>query len=395
MRERTGGGPGTRHRLAAVGVAGVLLAMLAAVLAFNAFERSQIRAEAEASVDDALGWEIAGTVPPTRIVAYFYLDEGFGLVPDGETTYSELDARLAAWCADHAQPNVVQEAVLGDVTCYVEMAACDPDPGQPGGATPCYLVCYVDISSQLKLVGTVNVALAIIAVVGAAAAGAAGWHAGVRIEAAEAARRRFYENMSHELKTPLAAMRGYAEGMGAGLVEPNRAATSIIRESERMTRLIEEILSLSRMESGAVVVRRETVDVGDFTQDCLMPFEGIVRTRGLLVELDLAPGNVEADPGLFSHALENVVSNAVRHAATVVRAGYDGRCLWVENDGTLPDAAELEHLFERFRTGDGGGTGIGLALAREVAELHGWRLRADLRDDVLRMTFDFARDGGA
>ena len=216
----------------------------------------------------------------------------------------------------------------------------------------------------------------IVRLIASLLAALAGFAAGRGIERAQEAQKRFYENMSHELKTPLAAIRGYAEGARSGVVDANDAMLAIERESGKMAGQIDEILGLSRLESGAVALRKETVDVGDFVQDCLMPFEGAVRAKDLQVDLDLAPGTVEADRDLFDHALSNVLSNAVRHAQSEMLVSFDGKAIRVANDGDLPTENQLAHLFDRFYAGDGGSTGIGLAIAREIVTLHGWEIGA-------------------
>lgn len=120
-----------------------------------------------------------------------------------------------------------------------------------------------------------------------------------------------------------------------------------------------------------------------------MPFEDVARTRNLTVELDLTEGTMEVDADLFAHALENVCSNAFRHAGTLVRITYDGTTLRVANDGDIPDARDVGHLFERFHTTaqSSGGTGIGLALTKEICELHGVSIAATIEGDLLVIAF--------
>ena len=120
-----------------------------------------------------------------------------------------------------------------------------------------------------------------------------------------------------------------------------------------------------------------------------MPLEGAVRTKGLEVQLELASGEVMADVGLFDHALSNVLSNAVRHAQSCIKVTYDGARLAVFNDGGTPSEEQLPHLFDRFHAGEGGSTGIGLAIAKEVATLHGWDISARAIDDGLEIAFVF------
>ena len=370
-----------------MGLGGVLVAMVAATIVFNLFETWQIGAEAEASLDSTIGWEGSSKAPATRATTYFVRNGSGEFADDEEVAYNDLDWLLLGWSMEHPETGVMARVELDEYTCYVEQAELDERPGHDEGTRQ--LVVYVDVSSQQGLVATVNRVFAGIAIVGGIAAGLAGWFAGRRIEAAEEAQKRFYENMSHELKTPLAAIRGYAEGMETGVVETARGTRAIVRESERMSGLVEQILSLSRLEAGVVVLHREPVEVEDFVQDCLMPFEGIARTRGLDVSLELEPGTIDADPELLGHAVENVLSNAMRHADHEVSVRFDGRALVVENDGVMPDPHDAEHLFDRFYVGKGGGTGIGLALAREIVVQHGWDVRAEVVDGRMRVTITF------
>lgn len=376
-------------RLAILGVVAVALVMAIAIAAFNIYERWQLEREAIASVDEALGWQVKGNVPATRIAYTFYLDESGQLIYSSQSSFTLLDEKIAEWCLEHQELNTVQRVQTMSSTCYAELCEAETDERNRhfGPAEPAYALGYVDVTSQLELINTISILLVIIAILGAATAGAAGWHAGRRIERAQDAQKRFYENMSHELKTPLAAIRGYADGIIENIMDPVKSAHSIARESDRMTRLVEQILDISRLEAGAIPLNVEEVEMADFVQDVLMPFEGIVHTRGLTVDLDLADGSETLDVDLFGHALENVLSNAMRHADRNVRIRWDGSSLSVWNDGTMPDPQEVAHLFDRYRVGSGGSTGIGLALAQEIVRLHGWTIEASLVDEGMQVSF--------
>ena len=372
-----------RRRLALLGVVAVICVMCAALVSFNAFEEWQTDREARSSLDDAMGWEPTSGVPATRTVSYlFFTDEG--LYEEDYSWYTDLDLKLYAWCRDHFDLNVIQRAELPDAYCYVELT----DNSWDGEQTS-YMLIYVDVTAQHDMRRMVNAVFCGIALAGSVAAGIAGWGAGRRIEEAQAAQKRFFENMSHELKTPLAAIVGYAEGIEAGVLDTHLACSRIIRTSERMRGIVDEIMDLSRLEAGAVTLNREQVHVGEFVQDCLMPFEDIARKRNLTVELDLAEGQVDIDADLFAHALENVCSNSFRHAGTLVRISYDGATLLVANDGDIPDERDVAHLFERFHTSAqrAGGTGIGLALTKEICDLHGFTVAAAIEAGLLVVTF--------
>ena len=386
----------TRTRLALLSATAVLLVIAAAALAFNLFIRAKMEGDALAAIEEAEGWETDEIT--VRTANYLPLDESLSL-----GTHGEHDA---GWYTVEEQTIVAalaQDPTLGEVRrihqdgwmSYAELvegSLFEQPYGYGRDDKVAYTVVYVDVSDEIALLDTLNLAFGLIGVVGAAATAYAAYRAGVRIEAADEARTRFYENMSHELKTPVAAIRGYAEGIEAGVVEPDAAARAIVRETNRSSELIEGILGLARIDAGAVTLTRETVEVADLVQDCLMPFEGLVRTRGLDVQLELGEGSIDADPTLLGHAVENVLSNAVHHAVTTVRIACDGQGISVWNDGeadALPAADELPELFERYRTGAGGSTGIGLALAHEIVALHGWRLAATLEDGGLCLTISF------
>lgn len=383
----------TRARLAALAAGVVVIALVTAGVAFNLFASHKIEADAVGDIEYALGLTDE-TDTTGRTPNYLLLDSSYRIDEEDRRWSTPDEERLAAWFATHPDYGVVSRVTLAGWTCYAAIVPTGDyidyydDDGEIGGQEG-YYVAYIDIASEQSLIATVNTAFAVIGVVGAISAAAAGYVTGRRIDAAHAAQKRFYENMSHDLKTPLAAIRGYAEGASGGVVNTAEATHAIVRETDRMTQTINEILGLSRLEAGAVVPAKERIEVGDFVQDCLMPLEGAVRAKGIDVELDLATGEVMADPNLFDHALSNVLANAVHHAETCMRVCYDGTRLLVWNDGDVPDAAQLPHLFDRYHTGEGGSTGIGLAIAKEVAGLHGWGLSAHPVDDGLELTFTF------
>lgn len=398
---------GMRKKLALLGASAVVVAILAATVAFNLFIGWKVEADAVADIEYALGLndEVVGT---GRTPNYLLLDSSYQVDVSERRWCSPEVVELAAWIAKHPQQGKVNRVTIGDWTCYATVVSADDyyeveDGSYDGGyrisgeagqradglRQNYYYLVYIDTTSEQSLVVTVNTAFGIIGLLGVLSAALAGHIAGKRIDEAQAAQKRFYENMSHDLKTPLAAIRGYAEGAAGGVMDAEDASRAIVRETDRMTEEINEILRLSRLESGTVQLAKEGIVVEDFVQDCLMPMEGAVRTKGLDVQLDMAAGEVMADPGLFEHALSNVLSNAVRHSETCIRVRFDGARLSVWNDGDVPDPSRLSQLFDRFHAGEGGSTGIGLAIAKEVAVLHGWGVSANAVEDGLEIVFTF------
>ena len=398
---------GMRKKLALLGASAVVVAILAATVVFNLFIGWKVEADAVADIEYALDLndEVIGT---GRTPNYLLLDSSYQVDVSERRWCSPEVVELAAWIAKHPQQGKVSRVTIGDWTCYATVVSADDyyevedgsydegyrTPGEAGQRADgsrqnYYYLVYIDTTSEQSLVVTVNTAFGIIGLLGALAAALAGHIAGKRIDEAQAAQTRFYENMSHALKTPLAAIRGYAEGAAGGVMDAEDASRAIVRETDRMTEEINEILRLSRLESGAVQLAKEGIVIEDFVQDCLMPMEGAVRTKGLDVQLDMVAGEVMADPGLFEHALSNVLSNAVRHAETCIRVRFDGARLSVWNDGDVPEPSRLPQLFDRFHAGEGGSTGIGLAIAKEVAVLHGWDVSANVVEGGLEIAFTF------
>ena len=205
---------------------------------------------------------------------------------------------------------------------------------------------------------------------------------GRRLEQSAKAEKQFFENTSHELKTPLTSIRGYAEGIQTGVITDYKKTGKVItKETEKMSRLIEEILLSAKLESGAMQLHRESMELNEFVEECLMPMEGAVLSRGLDVELSLEPHKVSADPDRLEQAISNLITNALKYAKSRLSIKLEKGLLTIQNDCDYISDNDLAHLFDRFYTGEKGNTGIGLSLAKEIIELHGWKISAGRTND--------------
>lgn len=239
------------------------------------------------------------------------------------------------------------------------------------------MVRYVDITGELEVIRKINLAFLLAAVAVGLLGSTMGYFIGRKLEQNHLAQKQFFENTSHELKTPLTSIRGYAEGIERGVItDYPRTGRQIAAQTEKMSRLVEEILCVAKLESGAVSLEREPVQMQAFVQDCLMPFEGTVLSRGLNVSLDLQPMTVSADPDKLEHAVSNLLTNALKYAQTYIAISCGDGMLRISNDCKEISDDTLSHLFERFYTGRDGNTGIGLSLAKDLIMLHGWRIAA-------------------
>jgi two-component system, OmpR family, sensor kinase len=208
----------------------------------------------------------------------------------------------------------------------------------------------------------------------------------VALARAREAEQAFLLSVSHELKTPLTAIRGYAEGLGEGALPADEAAATIVTESRRLERLVGDLLDLARMRKAEFSVRREPIDLGAIAQEALRRYESQAREFGVTLEAEgaaAAPATGDADRTL------QIVSNLVENALRLTPAGGSVRIVTapgsirVEDTGPGLQPEELGQAFERFylysRYGRERpvGTGLGLAIVKELAEGMGGSVAAE------------------
>lgn len=200
----------------------------------------------------------------------------------------------------------------------------------------------------------------------------------------------FFANASHELKTPLTVITVQADGLRRDAVGKDEACTSIIEAAERMGGTVDSILQLSRIDAGVATPHLEPTDLRETLYDAIRAVEPLVEARGLKLAVALPrPLPCEADEDMLCSAFGNLLSNAARYAKTRIsvtgrRAG-SSLFVTIANDGAPLTEEEAARLFERFATGPGGQTGLGLSLAREYVELHNGSLTATPSKEGLEM----------
>ncbi|MBC7105255.1 MAG: HAMP domain-containing histidine kinase, partial [Firmicutes bacterium] len=207
-----------------------------------------------------------------------------------------------------------------------------------------------------------------------------------RLREHDAAMRRFLQYASHELKTPLTSIQGYAEGIRDRVFagqEADHAAEVIARESQRLRSTVEDIIYLSRLEHPGETYAREEVDLAELLGEVAEALGGYALEQKVRVEVEVPPHlRMTGDREKLRRLFANVLANAIRHAKgrVAVRAVYrpENRAVRVEvlDDGPGFEPAHLDRVFEPFYRGPGGGTGLGLAIARAVAEGHGGGIAA-------------------
>ena len=196
-------------------------------------------------------------------------------------------------------------------------------------------------------------------------------------------------SLSHDLRTPLTAVRVAVENLRGDLPEPERRtqAGAAMTELERLTRLFQDILDMARIDAAAIRIERQWVTAADVVDAALAHVRHAVEGHALRVEAD-GEMEVEIDPRLTSVALAHVIENAAHYSPVdqpiVVRAqvAEDGLRISVTDQGPGLDPGELEHLFERFYRGRTArqatfGTGMGLSITRGLLSAAGGRIWAE------------------
>lgn len=216
----------------------------------------------------------------------------------------------------------------------------------------------------------------------------------------EQTRTEYVANVSHELRTPIASIRGLADALNDGLVKKDedkaRYYGYILRESMRLSRLIDDLLELSRLQSGTIAFKKQFISINELIEDVADRYVSAAREKGLNVEIDIGePYKVYTNPDRAEQVLVALTDNAIKYGDSGTlrfSAEKKGDSLYisVSNPGSIADE-DIDHVFERFYKADkahaGQGTGLGLSIVNEVLGLLGERIWAKSENGTVTFTF--------
>ena len=250
------------------------------------------------------------------------------------------------------------------------------------GEEPYSYIMYIDIGPITRYIVTLNWAFFAVLLAISSVMCLLGFRFGRDIEKEAERQQTFFQNASHELKTPLMAIQGYAEGIQAGVMDTASAAEVILAESDRMTELVDELLDISKIDMGRQQLALSEMDVRELLYDSIRAVEPTAAADGIAITPDFpeTPIMVSCDDTRLRRAVTNILSNGVRYARSQLhltcRTDKRNVTIRIQDDGDGIAAEDLPHIFDRFYMGKNGKSGIGLALTKEIIHLHKGTIRA-------------------
>jgi len=217
-----------------------------------------------------------------------------------------------------------------------------------------------------------------------------------KLKKADSLRRELVTNVSHDLRTPLATLKGYIETLflkNKSLSADDRKhhLEIAIRHCERLSQLVDELFELAKLDSHEIQVRYEPFNISELAHDVVQKFDLSAKEKQLSMQIDLDPGLpfVNADIAMIERVIENLLENAVRHTPPggSIRLTLSPQnadiAVGVSDTGCGIPGDDLPFIFDRFyqrektRTDQTGTSGLGLAIARRVLELHNKPIRVE------------------
>ncbi|WZL81827.1 HAMP domain-containing sensor histidine kinase [Vallitaleaceae bacterium 9-2] len=216
--------------------------------------------------------------------------------------------------------------------------------------------------------------------------------------AVEKMKKQFLAQATHELKTPISVIRGYAELVYDGIYkdeeERDHYITSIYNETEAISGLINEILDFSKMENGFFKIYPSAVDTSAWADHIIKTYEEYIKIHGLEVvcEMRLNHDMIDIDTNRMEQVIKNLIANAVEHAKSkvIITFAWVNQRLYiaVENDGPPIASEDMPYIFDSFykRSGKKSGTGLGLAIVKQIVLLHHGDYRVENTEEGVRFT---------
>ena len=314
----------------------------------------------------------------TPSIVFLELEDGYRHNTWNRDTY-RLEKKLLEYCAG-------RDITLGQ--CYTfktdkhHLIFMSVQEEQDDWEKPYAYIMYIDIGPITRYIVTLNWAFFGVLLAISSVMCLLGFRFGRDIEKEAERQQTFFQNASHELKTPLMAIQGYAEGIQAGVMDTGSAAEVILAESDRMTELVDELLDISKIDMGRQPLTLSETDIRELLYDSIRAVEPAAAASGITIAPDFPeePVMVKCDDTQIRRAVTNILTNGLRYARSKLcltcRPDKRNVIIRIQDDGDGIAEGDLPHIFERFYMGKSGKSGIGLALTKEIIHLHKGTIRA-------------------
>ena len=234
-------------------------------------------------------------------------------------------------------------------------------------------------------------------------------HMAASLENLENLRRGFVSDVSHELRTPMTTISGFVEGILDGTIPPesrDEYLSVVLSESKRLSRLVTNLLQISRMESGETAVNKTDFDINELVRLALLKFEMMITPKNIDVLLSVDDGRlmVNADKDSITQVLINLINNAVKFTPDGGKISIDVKnadekvIVSIKNTGHGIEPDKLEHIWERFyktdtsRSMDRSGVGLGLYIVKRIISMHGESINVrSTVDEYTEFSFTLAK----
>ena len=331
----------------------------------------------------------------TPSIVFLELDDGYRPNTWNRDSY-HLEKKLLEYCAGR------------DITlnqCYTfktdrhHLIFMSVQEEQDDWEKPYAYIMYIDIGPITRYIVTLNWAFFAVLLAISSVMCLLGFRFGRDIEKEAERQQTFFQNASHELKTPLMAIQGYAEGIQAGVMDTGSAAEVILEESDRMTGLVDELLDISKIDMGRQPLTLSETDIRELLYDSIRAVEPAAAASGITIAPDFPeePVMVKCDDTQIRRAVTNILTNGLRYARSKLcltcRPDKRNVIIRIQDDGDGIAEGDLPHIFDRFYMGKSGKSGIGLALTKEIIHLHKGTIRAYNGDTgaVFEISFPVSR----
>ena len=314
----------------------------------------------------------------TPSIVFLELDDGYRPNIWNRDTY-RLEKKLLEYCAGR---DIALNQCYTFKTDRHHLIFMSVQEEQDDWEKPYAYIMYIDIGPITRYIVTLNWAFFGVLLAISSVMCLLGFRFGRDIEKEAERQQTFFQNASHELKTPLMAIQGYAEGIQAGVMDTASAAEVILAESDRMTGLVDELLDISKIDMGRQPLTLSETDIRELLYDSIRAVEPAAAASGITIAPDFPeePIMVKCDDTQMRRAVTNILTNGLRYAHSQLcltcRADRRQVTIRIQDDGDGIAEGDLPHIFERFYMGKSGKSGIGLALTREIIHLHKGTIRA-------------------